>query len=190
MTEPQPHASRERLAVGLVRGVHGLKGALRVEILTDDPARFSPGAVVRPEGSDEPLTVEWARPDGPGLLVRFHEVQTRERADALREVYLEADADPGARTPGSFYWHEIIGLSVSAETGETLGHVADIFRVAESEVYVVRGGDRGEILVPAVRAIVRELAPEEGRIVVDQDALGLEQRAPAAPSSSPAAPQE
>jgi ribosomal 30S subunit maturation factor RimM len=48
-----------------------------------------------------------------------------------------------------------------------------VFRVGESEVYVVRGGARGEILVPAVRSIVLELGPAERRMVVDEAALGL-----------------
>ena len=33
----------DRLVVGLVRGVHGLRGVVRVEILSDDPARFEAG---------------------------------------------------------------------------------------------------------------------------------------------------
>jgi ribosomal 30S subunit maturation factor RimM len=50
--------------------------------------------------------------------------------------------------------------------------VQDVFRVGESEVYSVRG-PRGEILVPAVGDVVKELAPADRRIVVDADALGL-----------------
>jgi len=56
--------------------------------------------------------------------------------------------------------------------GEELGEVSDVFRVGESEVYVVNG-PRGEILVPAVESIVKELAPDQRRVVVDGDALGL-----------------
>ena len=45
----------ERLAVALVRGVHGLRGAVRVEILTDRPEeRFAAGTVLHPEGTDDP----------------------------------------------------------------------------------------------------------------------------------------
>ena len=40
--------------------------------------------------------------------------------------------------------------------GEELGTVVDIFRVGESEVYVVRGA-RGETLVPAVADVVKEI---------------------------------
>ena len=42
----------ERLVVGLVRGIHGLKGAVRVEVLTDNPERFDAGETVYREGGD------------------------------------------------------------------------------------------------------------------------------------------
>ncbi len=160
-----------RLVVGLVRGIQGLRGALRVEILTDNLARFDVGSTLYREGSDEPLTVTSAHRDGPGLLVRFAEVVDRRTADGLREAYLEATADEPL-TPDSFYWHDIVGSAVTTATGEELGTVADVFRVGEGEVYVVRG-PRGEVLVPAVASVVRELAPLEKRIVVNAEALGL-----------------
>lgn len=168
-----------RLVVGLVRGLHGLRGVLRVEVLTDDPSRFEVGRVVYAEGSGEPLTIAWSRADGPGLRVRFRERPTREEAEPLRGSYLEVRGEGTALPPGSYYWHQIEGTPVLTLDGESLGTVVDIFRTGGSEVYVVRGGPRGEVLVPAVGAVIRELAPESGRIVVDAAALGLAQmRAP------------
>jgi 16S rRNA processing protein RimM len=163
-------AGEGRVTVGLVRGLHGLKGAVRVEVLTDDPSRFEPGSVVLAD-SGRPLTVVEMHDDKPpGLIVRFREVADRSAANALRDTYLEAEP---ARLPAStWYWHQIIGCSVSTSAGVELGTVVDIFRVGESEVYVVRG-ERGEVLVPAVRSVVRELAPDEGRIIVDEATLGL-----------------
>jgi hypothetical protein len=45
-------------------------------------------------------------------------------------------------------------------------------------VYVIRGGRRGEVLVPAVRAIVTVFEPAAGRIEVDAEALGLDEEPP------------
>jgi 16S rRNA processing protein RimM len=164
----------ERLAVGLVRGLHGLRGAVRVEVLSDDPARFAVGSVLHPEGAPDALTVAWSHADGPGLLVRFQEVTDRAAAEGLRDRYLEVVA--GAPLPeGEYYWHEVEGATVTSLAGEVLGTVHEVFRAGSAEVFVVRGGRRGEVLVPAVSAVVAELAPREGRIVVDADALGLDE---------------
>jgi 16S rRNA processing protein RimM len=129
--------------------------------------------VLYPEGSDEPLTVTWSHDDGPGVQVRFRGLDTRESVESLRDVYLEADVEQRNLPEGAWYWHEIEGTTVVTLTGEELGRVEDVFRAGEGEVYVVRGGSRGEILVPAVASVIRELAPDAGRIVVDAEALDL-----------------
>lgn len=166
--------AQDRLAIGQVRGVHGLRGVLRVEVLSDDPTRFALGSRMFLEDSDRLLTVAWVQDDGPGLLVRFEEVTSREAADGLRERYLEIAAPIEPLPAGEYYWHELMNVPVLAEDGEDLGAVVDVFRTGGGEILVVRGGGRGEILVPTVRTVVRELAPREGRIVVDREALGLE----------------
>ncbi|MET0773403.1 MAG: ribosome maturation factor RimM [Candidatus Limnocylindrales bacterium] len=180
MTE-RPHepgaAAGTRLVVGLIRGLHGLRGGVRVEVLTDDPARFEPGTVVFPEGTNEPLTIVEANADGPGLLVWFKERTDRTTVEDLRGRYLEAPAPTDALPDGSFYWHEVTGLAVEDLEGGELGRVVDVFRAGGSEVFVVQG-PRGELLVPAVSTVVRELAPDAGRLVVDADALGLDDREP------------
>jgi 16S rRNA processing protein RimM len=152
--------------------VHGLRGAVRVEPLTDAPGRFAVGSRLHREGGDTPLTITWARSTGPGYLLRFHEVTDRDGADALRDAYLEADVvrDLG---PGEYYWHEVVGVTARTSSGEELGTVDDIFRAGETEVYVVRGSARGEVLVPAVRGIVLDLDPSGAGLVVDADALDL-----------------
>lgn len=142
-------------------------------MLSDDPERFAVGSVVYPEGSDEPLTVTWSHEDGPGIQLRFRERGTRESVESLRNVYLEADVEQRNLPEGSWYWHEVEGTTVFTLDGEELGTVQDVFRAGEAEVYVVRGGPRGEVLVPAVASVIQELAPDAGRIVVDAEALDL-----------------
>ena len=171
-------AGEERLAVGLVRGLHGLNGAVRVEVLTDRPERFDPGSVLHVEGSRGPLTVAWRQEDGPGLLLRFEEIADRPSAERLRERYLEVPPDPSALGEGEAWWHEVVGTPVTALDGQPLGDVSNVFRAGGGEVLDVRGGPRGELLIPVVSAVVREFAPREGRIVVDADALGLEEERP------------
>jgi 16S rRNA processing protein RimM len=180
--------------VALVRGVHGLRGAVRVEVLTDRPAdRFVPGAVLHREDGDEPLTIASAEEivDGPGWRIRFRELPTRDAADTLRGAYLEAVVRPDDDlTRGSYYWHEVIGTAVRGVDGAELGTVQDIYRVGETEVFVVGGGAVGSFDLPAVRAFIRIFAPRRGEIVVDAEALDLRPpRARGPGSDRPKAPR-
>jgi 16S rRNA processing protein RimM len=165
----------ERLAVGLVRGLHGLRGAVRVEMLTDRPEdRFRRGAAIFVEGSDAPLTVASAQPSEPGWLVRFEEIPDRTAAESLRDAYLEGVVEPGDELPrGEYYWHEVEGSRVLDTDGRELGIVVDVYRAGGAEVFVVRGEPFGEFDLPAVRDFVRIFAPKRGEIVADVAALEL-----------------
>ncbi|HET9084459.1 MAG TPA: ribosome maturation factor RimM [Candidatus Limnocylindrales bacterium] len=171
-------ARDQRLVVALVRGLHGLRGAVRVEVLTDKPEqRFRPGAVLYREGSADRLTIASgeAVADGPGWRLRFQEVASREAADTLRDAYLESEVHPaGELARGEVYWHEVVGAAVRDVEGADLGVVQDVYRVGENEVYVVRGERFGTFDLPAVRAFIRVFAPRRGEIVVDAEALDLQ----------------
>jgi 16S rRNA processing protein RimM len=178
-----PRAADDRLVVALVRGVHGLQGTVRVEILTDRPEeRYAVGSVLHREGSNAPLTIAWssAVADGPGWRIRFAEIPDRDAAAALVGAYLDVAAGPDATLPrGAYFWHEVIGATVTSTTGEVLGTVRDVYRSGGAEVYTVAGGPYGEFDVPGVRDFVRIFAPRRGEIVVDPVALDL--APPAAP---------
>ena len=149
-----------------------------MEVLTDRPEeRFVRGAVLHPEGQGERLTIARSQPvaDGPGWWLTFTERTTREAAHSLRDQYLEIVEPAGTRPEGTFFWHEILGLAVRGTDGRELGTVREVYRAGEAEVFVVEG-PRGEIDVPAVRGIVVSLDPGAGEIVVDTDALALDDR--------------
>jgi 16S rRNA processing protein RimM len=164
----------ERLAVGQVRGFHGLRGTLRVESLSDRAEeRFEVGRVLFVEGRETELTIVESKPDALGWRLRFAEVPDRNAAESYRDVYLEAVVAAGEQLPrGEFYWHEIIGATVKDVDDSILGKVVDVYRAGGADVVVVRG-PAGEIDVALVKAVVRVFDPAKGEIVVDGEALGL-----------------
>jgi len=163
----------ERVAVGRVRGLHGLRGAVRVEVLTDQPeVRFAPGARVMAAAWE--LTVVEAVPDGRGLRVRFREVPDRTTAESLRDLDLEvAIGGIPALEGDAVYWHELVGVRVLGIDGSALGIVHHVYRAGAAEVLVVDGGPSGAFDLPVVKDFVREWTPRRGVIVVDADALDL-----------------
>jgi len=158
---------------------------MRVESLTDRPAeRFTPGALLYPEGTATPLTIEEARQAAPGWVLRFREVPSREAAEAFRLVYFEVETGPADELQsGSFYWHEMVGVAVRDPAGAELGTVRDVYRAGGADVLVVTGGPRGDFDLPIARPFVRVLEPRRGEIVADPEALDL----PAAGSLRPPA---
>jgi 16S rRNA processing protein RimM len=135
--------------------------------LTDFPERLSPGAEVYLEGDAEPrriAEVNWA---GRVPTLRLDGVTTREAAAALVGRYLEL---PARDLPdGNYYWHQLEGLRVVDVAGAELGELVEVFRAGENEVYRVVGDDHSEVLVPALRSVVREIDLAAGRMVIDYD---------------------
>ena len=74
-------------------------------------------------------------------------------------------ACPSCAWKESYYWHQLIGLTVTDEAGAELGAVVEVFRAGENEVYRIEGS-KGELLVPALRQVVRSIDLEARRMVV------------------------
>ena len=161
-----PTPSDRRLAVVKVLAAKGLKGAVRVELLTDWPERLTAGVELWPEGVSDALRISRIESGGRATILHFEGVTTREAAEELAGTYLEGQA----RTlpEDTWYWADLIGLRVETSDGAPLGELVEVFRAGANEVYRVVG-PAGERLVPALRSVVLEIDLEQGRLVVAPD---------------------
>lgn len=157
------------LTVAIIGAAHGLRGEVRLELRTDDPAaRLSPGAVLTTEpAASGPLTVAATRHTSGDLYARFEEVTDRSAAEALRGVRLLFDSDAAAQEPDAWYPHELTGLAVRHVDGRDLGTVADLEVGAAQDLLVVREPDGTLTRVPFVAALVPVVDPAGGLVVVD-----------------------
>lgn len=161
--------NRERnLQIGVVVRAHGVRGEIRVRPDTDFPERFQVlrRVLVMRAGETATYEVESVRGAGDALLVKLAGVDGTAEARELTGATLHVPRDEVPPLPaGRFYVADVIGLEVVTTEGHRLGHVAEVLRTGANDVYVVRGAGR-EILVPAVRDVVVELAPHHSRMVV------------------------
>ena len=118
-------------------------------------------------GEESPRTVERARLSGGMVLLKLSGVEDRDSAEGFRGAYVQVERGSVVPLPeGSYYDFEIVGLNVETTSGDSIGKVVDVLRTGANAVYVARIGDR-EILIPAVRAIVKSVEPSVGRMVID-----------------------
>ncbi|HKR49865.1 MAG TPA: ribosome maturation factor RimM [Pseudonocardiaceae bacterium] len=157
--------------VGRIGRPHGLGGEVTVQVRTDSPQqRFAAGAQLG-AGAGRTLTVDTVRPHAGSLLVRFDGVADRAAAAELRGVLLTVDITelPELDDPDEFYDHQIEGLAAVGRDGAVLGTVREVVHAPASDLLVVQT-DRGEVLVPFVRAIVLEVDLVGGRVLLDPPA--------------------
>jgi 16S rRNA processing protein RimM len=146
-----------------VLGAKGLAGAFRVEPLTDVPERLAEGALLYLEGEEQPRRITAYQGGGRVPAITLEGVADRDAAEALAGRYLEVEPEP--LPEGAWYWHQIVGLDVFDEEGQAMGSVVEVFRAGENEVYRIEG-PHGELLIPALRDVVRAIDLEAGRMTV------------------------
>lgn len=167
-------SAKTQLRVGRLVKAHGLKGALKLELYTDDPdGRFVPGASFTLQ---VPLTSPW---HGKILTVRefrwmnshpvvfFESVDDRTTAESLVKAILWVDQDvqESAGEDDAWYDHQLMDLTV-LRNGAPVGKVVRVDHLPAQDLLVVDVGSGTEVLVPFVKAIVPEVDIAGGRVVV------------------------
>ncbi|MBI2756146.1 MAG: 16S rRNA processing protein RimM [Chloroflexi bacterium] len=161
-----PAAPRFLVVAQVLRG-HGTEGELKCRVVTDYPDRFRPRLTLYAGEPPVAYRVRSVRFQGPDLLLGLTGVTTLEQARALTGAELTVRVEDAVTLPeGRFYWYQVIGLQVETSEGEVLGEVAEILSTGANDVYVVRGGERGEILIPVISEVVQAIEPESGRVTV------------------------
>lgn len=164
---------KTQLRVGRLTKAHGLKGALKLELFTDDPEhRFAPGSIFTlqvPTGSPwhgKTLTLTELRWYNASAVGFFEGVPDRTAAESLVKAILWVDQDP-AESPAeddAWYDHQLVGLNVVRD-GETVGTVARVDHFPAQDLLIVKTSD-GEVMVPFVKAIVPAVDIEAGIVTV------------------------
>ena len=69
---------------------------------------------------------------------------------------------------GEYYTFDIIGLEVFDMEGVSQGFVTDVLKTGSNDVYVAsQKGEAKQLMIPALKAVVKEINLKEGRMVVD-----------------------
>lgn len=152
------------MAVARVLATRGVHGELKAEPLAP-PAALAPGRTVTAAATE--YEIERISRSGRFVYLKLCGIDTREQTQALRGAYLQApERDLAALPEGEYYRFQLIGLSVRSEDGRDLGHVTDVMSTRENDVYVV-SGPFGEVLIPAVDDVVRDVDLNAGVILVE-----------------------
>jgi 16S rRNA processing protein RimM len=173
---PDPDAAIEdvRLTVGVIVGSHGVKGEVRMSLLTDDPENLREIERVWLGDSDEPVALEGIRFHGDGALIFLQGVESPEEAKALRGTPVRiAGADATPLEPDEYFYFQLIGLKAMTPEGERLGDVVDIIETGAHDVLVIAPegsaasrSPANELLIPHHRSYVLDVDPAAGTITV------------------------
>ncbi|MGB2799218.1 MAG: ribosome maturation factor RimM [Dehalococcoidia bacterium] len=155
----------DSIVVGRVVAPWGVKGELKVEVITDFPDRFSPEEQVYIDGS--PVTIEMSRWHKGMVILKLANIDSVEAVEKIRGQFIEVpQGQVRSLSENEYYQFQVVGLEVWTTNGEFLGRITQILPTGNNDVYVVRSEDR-EVLIPAIDDVVKSVELEQGRIVIE-----------------------
>lgn len=128
---PQPSAAEgrderdsARLCLGVVTGVHGIKGWVRVKSFTAEPEAIAAYGPLQDESGARRFAIELMGAGKGVLLVRIDGVEDRDTAERLKglRLYVRRDVLPPPEE-GEFYEADLIGLAALLDDGTRFGTV-------------------------------------------------------------------
>ncbi len=162
---------KNQLRVGRLVKAHGLKGALKLELYTDNPERrFVPGAEFTlqvPEASPwhgKTVTVREYRVMNGNPVVFLADVDDRTAAESLVRAILWIDQDVDEVEDDAWFDHQLVGLDVVRDD-TVVGRVVRVDHFPAQDLLIVKSGDQ-EVMVPFVQAIVPTVDVAAGRVIV------------------------
>lgn len=154
------------IAIGKIVAPHGVRGELRVAVLTEFPERFLKMKSVIVEGKGV-MAIAGVRAHQDMILLTLSGVNDRDAATALRGRLLQVTRDELTALPeNNFYVFDLVGLSVFDEAGAKLGELVEVLQPGANDVYVIRQANGGELLLPALRSVVLSVDVTGRRMVV------------------------
>jgi 16S rRNA processing protein RimM len=151
----------ENLKVGRIVNTHGLKGQIKVEVLTDFEQRLAKGRRLRLK--DDWVTVEASQWQDKRMLVKLSGIDSIDAAKALQWEYLYAA--PGEEIEleeDEFFVEDLVGMKVVTVDGDELGEVEAVEAYPAQDILII-----GELMIPFVEQFVKKVDFEAETITVE-----------------------
>jgi len=158
------------ILIGKVLKPHGIKGDLRVRYFNPDPLFLLNYSRLylkdQRRGIFRPFEVKDVQVRERDIILHLKGIEDRDAAERWSGslIYVSREDLPPLEE-GEYYWEDILGLEVYTVEGEYLGRVVNIIPTGGRDVYEVEG-PKGEVLLPAVEGIIREIDLKAQRMVV------------------------
>lgn len=142
---------RSRPIVGQIVGTFGLRGAVKVNPLTDFVERFNVGSsLLIDDKPHEVLHLIWHKGQA---RITFDGIESIEQAEELRWKYIEAQSrDDLVLDEDEYMSDDLVGLQVVDTSGRSLGTVQAVHSRPGHDLLEIDGS-----LVPAVKEFVKSV---------------------------------
>ncbi|QUI22969.1 ribosome maturation factor RimM [Vallitalea pronyensis] len=155
--------------IGKIVNTHGIKGAVKILPLTDDPKRFEllKQVFIEHRGKVDAYTIDHIKYFKNMVIIQFKEVEDMDQAEALKQAIIKIPRELALPLEEhEYYVQDLIGVVVNTEEGQQLGKIKDIIFTGSNDVYVVQKEGKKEILIPALKTCIKQVNMEDKTMTV------------------------
>ncbi|HEX6083375.1 MAG TPA: ribosome maturation factor RimM [Thermoanaerobaculia bacterium] len=160
-----------RIAVGVIRKAHGVRGEASVEPWTDSLERFDDLETVTLVSPDESqareTAVESVRIHAGRALLKFAGIDTPEDVQLLHNWTVEIPEEEARELEDDEYFlHDLVGLTLVDAEGRERGVVTDAYEGGAGILLNVKRSDGREFELPFAADLCTEIDLEAKRMIV------------------------
>ncbi len=160
---------QEYFEIGQIVNTFGIKGIVKVNPFTDDISQFKKlkSILVDKKGKLFEMQIEEVKYSKNQILLKLKGIDTIEEAEKYRNCYLKLPREKAKKLPKDTYFiADLIGLKVYTDEGNLLGTLEDIYNSGASDIYVVKDELGKQILLPAIKDVIKQIDLEQEKIIV------------------------
>lgn len=161
---------KEYLEIGQIVNTNGLKGMLKIKPFTDDITMFENLEIIYIQKGQELIAknIEEVKYVKNMVLLKLEGIDNIEEAEKYRNMYIKIDKeDIGDIPEDSYLVVDMLKCNVYTEENELLGKMVDVLSTGSNDVYVVKTAEGKEILLPAIRDVIKEIDIQNKKIIVN-----------------------
>ena len=159
----------DRLKVGIVTSVHGIKGEVKVFPTTDDSRRFKKLKQVYLDTGKELLSleIEGVKFFKQMVILKFKGYENPDDVMKFRQKELWIDRKDAVRlSKDEYFIADLIDMEVCDEEGKLIGTLKDVISTGANDVYAVETPEGKEVLFPAIKQCVLDVDTEARKMTV------------------------
>ncbi len=160
---------KEYIEIGKIVNTRGVKGELKIVPLTEKPTRFSDLKNLLIQDKNEILEkeIEYVKYYKNDVYIKLKEINDLDAAMKLKEKMVLIDRENAIKLPrGSYFVFDLIGCEIF-EKDDKIGELVNIISTGSNDVYIVKGINQKEILIPALKSVVKKISVKDKRIDVE-----------------------
>lgn len=155
----------EYIEIGKAVNTHGIKGEIKVYPYSNDFQNIL--SLKKIYIDEKEFLIQSIRVHKNMFVIKLENINSIEETSIYMNklIYRKCDAKEDL-DDNEFYVKDLIGVEVLLEDGSKFGTLKDVFQTGANDVYIVETEEHGEVLIPAIKSVVKDIDIPQKKMVI------------------------